>query len=94
MKSIMPFNVKGRCYICHASCRTDEHHIFEGSNRQASELYGLKVDICRICHERGHRHPKEFEETYKLKSRAQLVAMEHYGWDVDEWRGLFRKDYR
>ena len=89
----MPFNVKGRCYICGANCRTDEHHIFQGSNRAAAEQHGLKVDICRVCHERAHRHPKEFEEAYHLKQRAQRAAMSHHGWTIAEWRELFRKDY-
>lgn len=57
-KSIMPFNIKGRCYICKANCPTETHHIFQGSNRQACDDLGLTVDICRICHERAHKYPK------------------------------------
>lgn len=93
-KSIMPFNRKGHCYTCGANCKTDVHHVFQGSNRSAATKYGLLVDLCRVCHERAHRHPKEFEETHHLKTRAQCVAMNHYHWDISTWRELFRKDYR
>lgn len=93
-KSIMPFNIKGRCYICHAHCSTDEHHIFEGSNRAASDKYGLTVYLCRICHQRAHEHPREFERMYNLKARAQALAMSVYRWTIEEWRRIFRKDYR
>lgn len=92
--SIMQFNIKGRCYICHANCSTDEHHIFEGSNRAASDKYGLTVYLCRICHQRAHEYPREFEGMYHLKSRAQTLAMSSYRWTVDDWRRIFRKDYR
>ena len=93
-KSVLPFNVKGRCYICHAQCETDEHHIFEGANRKASDKYGLTVYLCRVCHRRAHDFPKEFEEKYHLKRMTQTAAMVRYGWDIKQWRRLFRKDYR
>lgn len=93
-KSIMPFNIKGRCYICKANCSTETHHIFQGSNRQACDDLGLTVEICRICHERAHKYPKEFEQKYHLKSNAQKIAMITRGLSIDQWRELFRKDYR
>ena len=91
MKSIMPFDVIGRCYICKANCHTDTHHIFQGSNRQASDKYGLTIQVCRVCHRRIHQTPKPFEY---LKSEAQIRAMEKYKLTIEEWRKLFRKDYR
>jgi len=59
--SIIPNNQKGMCYICGKECRTEEHHIFEGSARRQSEEYGLKIDVCRDCHNlihsmRGQKH--------------------------------------
>lgn len=92
-RSIMPYNIKGRCYICHANCHTDEHHIFEGANRQASDKYRLTVFLCRVCHRRAHEYPKEFEEKYHLKRSAQIVAMTKYRWTIDDFRKHFRKDY-
>lgn len=90
-KSIMPYNLKGVCYICHAHCQTDVHHIFEGSNRKASDDYGLTIDICRVCHRDIHRNPKKYEW---LKEKAQIFAMQYKGWTIDQWRKLFRKNYR
>lgn len=89
-KSIMPFDIKGRCYICKATCTTETHHIFQGSNRAASDDLGLTIEVCRICHQRIHRYPKHFE---KLKSDAQKVAMDNYGLTLAEWREKFRKSY-
>lgn len=89
-KSIMPFNIKGRCYICKADCPTETHHIFQGSNRKASEDMGLTIECCRICHTRIHRYPKHFDN---LKSNAQRIAMEKNRLTLEEWRELFRKNY-
>lgn len=93
-KSIMPFNAKGRCYICKANCETDTHHIFQGSNRAKCDEMGLTIEICRVCHKRAHEHPKEFEQKYHLKSAAQTIAMLKFNITIEEWRTMFRKDYR
>jgi hypothetical protein len=93
-KSIMPFNVKNRCYICKANCVTDTHHVFQGSNRQKADDLGLTVELCRVCHKRAHEHPQEFEQRYHLKSNAQYRAMLKHNLSIDEWRAMFRKDYR
>jgi len=91
--SIMPHNLKGVCYVCKAHCDTQEHHIFEGANRAASERTGLKCDLCPVCHRRAHEHPEAFENLTHLKRDAQRLAMEYYGWTVDDFRERFRKDY-
>ena len=44
---------KGRFYLCGRYAQTEEHHIFGGPNRKLSEEYGLKVDLCRECHQFG-----------------------------------------
>ena len=91
-KSIMP-QINGQCYVCKAYCHTDEHHIFQGANRKAADDYGLTVQLCRVCHRRAHEHPEAFEEFTHLKRDAQKIAMEYYGWTVDDFRERFRKDY-
>lgn len=93
-KSIMPFDVKERCYICKANCLTDTHHIFQGSNRQKADELGLTVELCRICHKRAHEYPEKFEQRYHLKDYAQKTAMLKHNLSIDEWRAMFRKDYR
>lgn len=36
---------------------------------------------------------KDGEMGYKLKSDVQKKAMEHYGWNVDEFIAIFGKNY-
>lgn len=88
-KSIM-VTEKGRCFICRRHTTTEEHHIFEGANRKASEKFGLKIHVCRCCHHNIHMNPKEYAY---LKASAQYRAMYVYGWTVDDFRALFRKSY-
>lgn len=93
-ESIMPFDTAGRCYICRRICHTEEHHIFGGGMRKLSEQYGLKVHLCHWCHNeppRGVHH--NAENNRRLKASAQSRSMYIYGWSIDEWRKLFRKDY-
>ena len=82
-----------RCFICGKYTATDTHHVFQGSNRAASDRYGLTVRLCRKCHAYIHEHTQS-ETAVKLKDHAQREAMERYGWSLDEWRERFGKDYR
>lgn len=49
----------GRCYLCmllnedNGAKKTQEHHIFGGSNRDHSEETGLKVHLCLEHHTAG-----------------------------------------
>lgn len=95
-KSIMPFDDEHICYICKRwFSQTEKHHIFGASMRNLSEDYGLTVHLCHRCHNEppaGVHHNEE--NNRKLKAAAQSRAMYIYGWNIDEWRRLFRKDYR
>ena len=82
-----------RCYICGRYTATDTHHVFQGSNRESSDKYGLTVRLCRECHAYIHEHPQS-DVAISLKDRAQRTAMDYYGWSLDEWRSKFGKDYR
>lgn len=81
------------CYLCGKRNASDVHHIFEGSNRSASDEYGLTIRICRECHMYIHHFPKS-KTAVELKKYAQKKAMEHYGWSIEEWIEKFGKDYR
>ena len=88
------FNQDARkCFICGKCNASDTHHIFQGSNREASDRYGLTVGLCRECHAYIHEHPQS-DIALALKDQAQSAAMEHYGLSLDEWRAKFGKDYR
>lgn len=49
MKSVIPGNREHECFICRC-VGTESHHIFGGSDRDVSERYGLKVNLCDQHH--------------------------------------------
>ena len=88
-----------RCYLCGGRAEyydpLDEHHVFEGALKTKSEKYGLLV---RLHHNKCHIFGEEAvhknaENNRALKAEAQQIAMDYYGWDVDEWRARFYKNY-
>lgn len=73
----------------------DEHHIFGGSNRKKSEKLGLTVYLHnRSCHIFGKRAVHNCAETMQqLHEYGQRLAMETMGWDKDEFRKEFGRNY-
>ena len=91
---MIPGNEKNRCFVCGAYCSTHKHHIFGGANRKHSEKYGLYVYLCPADHNmsnRGVHFNKELD--LQLKRMAQIKAMEHYGWSVEEFIKIIGKSY-
>lgn len=89
-----------RCYICGGYALyndpLDEHHVFNGNpNRALSEKYGLKVYIhhnrCHIFGKQSVHQNADVDNA--LKAKVQQLAMEHYGWTVDDFRHIFGKSY-
>jgi hypothetical protein len=83
-----------QCYMCGSTQWIEVHHIFGGAFRNKSEQYGLKVPLCHYCHNEppnGVHHNKQ--NRLALQSKAQEIAMEYYGWDIDEFRAIFGKNY-
>lgn len=83
-----------RCYICGSYQWIEIHHIFGGANRKISEKYGLKVPLCHYCHNEppnGVHQNKEIRR--RLQARVQKIAMKHYGWDEDDFRKIFGRNY-
>ena len=85
----------------------EEHHVFDGIYRQASEDYGLKVYLCRYHHtgdmftNKGavHTHPNEGADLW-LKQQAQLRWESRYSKELpeteeahEEFREVFGKSY-
>ena len=86
---------KTKCFICGQNggyWGLDLHHIYFGSLRKKSEKYGLTVWLCHdTCHLNGvHRNA---EVNRKLQAIAQKKAMEHYGWDREQFIKEFYKNY-
>lgn len=85
----------------------EEHHVFEGIYRRASEKYGLKVYLCKYHHtgdingssEAVHMHPNESADLW-LKRRAQYAWERKYAKHLhesedanEEFREVFGKSY-
>lgn len=70
------------------------HEIFFGRNRQKSIKYGLVVFLPPELHNAssaGVHFNHEFD--MKLKQAGQRAAMQYYGWDIDQFREVFGKNY-
>ena len=85
-----------RCIVCRSPLSLEEHHVFEGSRRQRSEKYGLKVKLCAF-HHRFSNESIHLDPTHRLekdlKQWAQRKAMEHYGWTVEDFIKIMGKNY-
>ena len=90
MRSIIQQN-DNACYMCGRYAPLEEHHIYGGCNRKASERYGLKVRICRDCHNKVHFSNGKLMA--KLRAQGQRIAMAHYGWSIDDFRKHFGQNY-
>ncbi len=82
------------CYITGRGDNLEEHHVFGGYNRKLSEQYGLKVYLTAELHrdmKKGVHANRELD--LKIKAEVQEKAMEHYGWDIEDFRRKFGKSY-
>ena len=91
-KSIMQTD-KERCYICGGRA-SEEHHVFHGSNRKNSDIWGLTVYLCPRCHRTSNTaiHGKDGHEMdVALKKAAQKsfeILHSH-----EEFMEIFGKNY-
>ena len=83
---------EGTCIICGTTLYLTRHEVFHGyANRHKSKEYGLWVNVCPTCHFKIHNTDGELDLT--LKVRGQEAAMAVYGWDKDEFRRRFGRNY-
>ena len=92
-KSILPGNRKDRCYLCGLPGPTEEHHIFGGPNRRLSEEYGLKVDLCRECHQTGAAAVHRNKETMQMLHELGQQAFENQIGSRDGFMKIFGRNY-
>lgn len=95
MHSIIPGDRKEVCYDCRRYCQTHEHHILEGSCRQKSEEFGLKVHLCPYCHELIH-HAKGKnmrDEYHKMAQTEYEELMISRGMTSEEARKSFIENF-
>ena len=79
-----------RCYVCGYGGDLARHEVFPGPYRQKSKRYGLWIYLCPDCHRIAHSIK---EDTVQLKRRAQISAMNWYGWDEKDFIREFGKNY-
>lgn len=77
-----------------ASPYVERHHIFGGSYRELSEIFGFVVPVRYDLHPNGvhadPRYRKEIDEY--LKKMAQEYFEKHYG-TREDFRNIFGKSY-
>lgn len=81
------------CYLTGRGDSLEEHHVFGGANRKLSEKYGLKIYLVRELHRGKDSIHENRELSDRVKAEVQEKAMEHYGWDIDDFRRIFGKNY-
>lgn len=82
------------CAMCGSTNNIERHHIFGGGLRQKSEKFGLVIDLCHRCHNQppnGVHFNKE--AMLKVHQYGQRLAMQRYGWTVEDFRKEFYKNY-
>lgn len=84
------------CYLCGSrTSRLDRHEVFPSSNRSKSKSLGLWVMLCHsTCHEGPNGVHQDAELAKELKSKAQEIAQNEYGWETPEFIRRFGKNYR
>ena len=59
------------CYVCNSIHNIEEHHVFYGPNRSASEKHKLKVCLC-IFHHRNNKEGVHFNKEFDLKLKQKF----------------------
>ena len=99
-KSILQNQENKQCYLCmlqegnYAYQTVEDHHIFFGSNRRNSELYGFKVNLCIRHHRTGKEAvhlnrendlilkkicQREYERTHTRQEFVQIIGKSYLG---------------
>ena len=101
-QSIIPGHGEWCCWNCKQngmkSGKLDRHEVFHedmgGTLRERSKLAGLWVHLCHnTCHQGPNGVHANKELDLRLKQEAQRCAMEEYGWTIQQFVGLFGKNY-
>lgn len=94
VKSIMPGDVEGRCYLCGHEGWTERHHIIGGGCRKRSDRDGLTVYLCHWCHnEYPNGVHQNREKMDALRAAGQKAWMEHYGKTVEDFIAAYGRNY-
>lgn len=89
MKSILG-STKDRCFICGRTW-TEEHHIYRGSNRKASDKNGFVVYLCPEHHRgiKGVHHWPELDRHF-MEACQKIFEKDH---SREEFMAIIGKNY-
>lgn len=87
--------------ICFNHCKSpcsgplNRHEVFGGPFRQKSKRLGLWVCLCHYEHHQFGPQSvhNNAQAAFDLKKRAQLAAMETYGWSKEDFIREFGRNY-
>lgn len=91
MRSIIQTDTD-KCFLCRNAFGTDWHHIFGGPNRKLSEKDGLKIRVCRACHEEIHEGRSSKRLMDSLHELGQ-VQYEAHGHTREEFMARYGRNY-
>lgn len=74
---------KGTCLLCGRTLPLQRHEAFHGANRKKAKALGCWCLLCRECHYKVHHVDHDLD--LFLKRIFQTLAMEHYGWTVEQF---------
>ena len=82
-----------RCFLCDSEGNLEEHHIFGGNpGRRLSEHYGLKVKLCKACHNLPPEGAHFNKDTMlRLRQKGQEAFVKTY--PTTDFESLFGKNY-
>lgn len=84
--------MNGECRLCGKRGFVHIHHVYGGSYRKTSELFGLTVELCPACHEFVHSS-RGTETRRQLQHDEQQAYMDKMGWNVNYWISIFGKSW-
>lgn len=80
------------CFVCGNGGDLARHEIYFGTAyRNRSKELGLWIRVCPACHDEIHNGDKDLDR--QLKELAQEHAMNYYGWNVQDFRNRFGKNW-
>ena len=83
------------CYLCGRRDRKlDRHEVWGAANRNKSKRLGLWVLLCHEdCHEGSNGVHRNAEKSRALRQEAERIALDYYGWTVQDFIREFGKNY-
>lgn len=83
------------CYLTGSTENLHLHHCIPGTaTRKLCDKYGLTIWLRADWHnmsDYGVHSNRAFD--LDIRRMAQQKAMEHYGWDLNQWIEIFGKNY-